>query len=66
MNRMQQMLREVFRTKSEMTMAISGTGSAGMEAAVANMIEPGDSMVVCINGVFGTAWLMSPNAAALK
>jgi alanine-glyoxylate transaminase / serine-glyoxylate transaminase / serine-pyruvate transaminase len=53
MNRMQQMLREVFRTKNEMTMAISGTGSAGMEAAVVNVIEPGDSMVVCINGVFG-------------
>ncbi len=50
---MQQMLREVFRTKNEMTMAISGTGSAGMEAAVVNLIEPGDSMVVCVNGVFG-------------
>jgi alanine-glyoxylate transaminase/serine-glyoxylate transaminase/serine-pyruvate transaminase len=53
MNRMQQMLREIFRTKNEMTMAISGTGSAGMEAAVVNIIEPGDSMIVCINGVFG-------------
>jgi len=53
MNRMQQMLREMFRTKNEMTMAISGTGSAGMEAAVVNVIEPGDSMLVCINGVFG-------------
>ncbi len=36
-----------------MTMAISATGSAGMEATVVNLIEPGDSMVVCINGVFG-------------
>ncbi|HEY2827666.1 MAG TPA: alanine--glyoxylate aminotransferase family protein, partial [Pirellulales bacterium] len=53
MNRMQQMLREMFRTKNEMTMAISGTGSAGMEAAVVNVIEPGDSMLICINGVFG-------------
>src|SRR6516225_8291591 len=53
MNGMQQMLREVLRTKNEMTMAISGTGSAGMEAAVVNIIEPGDSMVVCVNGVFG-------------
>lgn len=53
MNCMQQMLREVFRTKNEMTMAISGTGSAGMEAAVVNIIEPGDPMLVCINGVFG-------------
>src|SRR3954453_6998657 len=53
MNGMQQMLRELLRTKNEMTMAISGTGSAGMEAAVVNVIEPGDSMVVCVNGVFG-------------
>jgi alanine-glyoxylate transaminase/serine-glyoxylate transaminase/serine-pyruvate transaminase len=53
MNGMQQMLRELFRTKNELTMAISGTGSAGMEAAVVNVIEPGDSMVVCVNGVFG-------------
>lgn len=53
MNGMQQMLREVFRTKNEMTMAISGTGSAGMEAAVVNVIEPGDTMIICINGVFG-------------
>ncbi|HZZ30036.1 MAG TPA: alanine--glyoxylate aminotransferase family protein [Pirellulales bacterium] len=53
MNGMQQMLRELFRTKNEMTMAISGTGSAGMEAAVVNVIEPGDSMLVCVNGVFG-------------
>ena len=36
-----------------MTFAISGTGSAGMEATVVNLIEPGDSMVVCVNGVFG-------------
>ena len=36
-----------------MTFAVSGTGSAGMEAAVVNLIEPGDSMVVCVNGVFG-------------
>ena len=36
-----------------MTFAVSGTGSAGMETAVVNLIEPGDSMVVCNNGVFG-------------
>lgn len=53
MNDMQQMLRTVFRTQNPMTMAVSGTGSAGMEAAVVNVIEPGDSMVVCVNGVFG-------------
>jgi alanine-glyoxylate transaminase/serine-glyoxylate transaminase/serine-pyruvate transaminase len=53
MNGMQSMLRDVFRTRNEMTMAISGTGSAGMEAAVVNLVEPGDNMLVCINGVFG-------------
>ena len=50
---MQQMLQTLFRTKNPMTLAISGTGSAGMEAAVVNLIEPGDAMVVCVNGVFG-------------
>jgi alanine-glyoxylate transaminase / serine-glyoxylate transaminase / serine-pyruvate transaminase len=53
MNGMQGMLRDLFRTKNEMTMAISATGSAGMEATVVNLIEPGDSMLVCVNGVFG-------------
>jgi len=53
MDRMQDLLRQLFRTKNEMTMAISATGSAGMETCVVNLIEPGDSMVVCINGVFG-------------
>src|SRR5258708_31099811 len=53
MNAMQRMLRGVLCTKNEMTLAVSGTGSAGMEAAVVNLIEPGDSMLVCVNGVFG-------------
>lgn len=53
MDDMQSMLRSVFRTNNRMTMAISATGSAGMECAVVNVIEPGDSMVVCVNGVFG-------------
>jgi len=53
MDQLQQMLRTVMRTGNEMTLAISGTGSAGMEAAVVNQVEPGDSMLVCVNGVFG-------------
>lgn len=53
MDELQSMLREVFRTQNRMTMAISGTGSAGQEAAVVNMIEPGERVLVCINGVFG-------------
>ncbi|MEX2185989.1 MAG: alanine--glyoxylate aminotransferase family protein [Pirellulales bacterium] len=53
MDGMQQMLRSVFQTKNRMTFAVSATGSAGMEAAVVNVVEPGDSVVVCVNGVFG-------------
>src|SRR6185295_11030019 len=54
MDETRRMLREVFQTKNELTLAASGTGSAGMEAAVVNLIEPGDEMIVCVNGVFGT------------
>src|SRR4029453_9901119 len=46
-------LREVFRTKNEMTLAVSGTGSAGMETVFVNLVEPGDKVLVCVNGVFG-------------
>ncbi len=53
MTEMQGMLRHVFRTTNELTLAVSGTGSAGMETCVVNLIEPGDKMVVCVNGVFG-------------
>ncbi|MFO0911964.1 MAG: alanine--glyoxylate aminotransferase family protein [Pirellulales bacterium] len=53
MNGLQQQLRTVFRTQNPMTFAVSGTGSAGMEAAVVNLVEPGDPVVVCVNGVFG-------------
>lgn len=53
MNAMQDKLRAVFQTKNEMTMAISATGSAGMEATIVNLIEPGDGMIACVNGVFG-------------
>jgi alanine-glyoxylate transaminase / serine-glyoxylate transaminase / serine-pyruvate transaminase len=47
------MLREVFRTKNPLTIPLSGTGTAGMEAAVANLLEPGDSFLVGVNGYFG-------------
>lgn len=48
-----QMLRQVFRTANAMTLAISGTGSAGMETLFANLVEPGDRVLVGVNGVFG-------------
>ena len=53
MNEVQDMLRQVFQTSNELTIAVSGTGSSGMEACVVNLIEPGDGMLVCVNGVFG-------------
>jgi alanine-glyoxylate transaminase / serine-glyoxylate transaminase / serine-pyruvate transaminase len=53
MDEIQQMLRSLFRTQNAFTIAISGTGSAGMEAALVNVIEPGDTVIVGVNGVFG-------------
>ena len=47
------LLQRVFRTANQLTLAVSGTGSAGMEACVANLIEPGDEVIVCVAGVFG-------------
>lgn len=54
MNDIQTLLRHVFQTNNRFTIAISGTGSAGMEASIVNLVEPGDAVVVGINGVFGT------------
>ena len=53
MDEMQGMLRQVFRTENPLTLAVSGTGSAGMEAVIVNLVEPGDNVLVCVNGVFG-------------
>jgi alanine-glyoxylate transaminase/serine-glyoxylate transaminase/serine-pyruvate transaminase len=48
-----ELLRYVFQTGSETTMSLPGTGGAGMEAAIGNLIQPGDSAVICVNGLFG-------------
>jgi alanine-glyoxylate transaminase/serine-glyoxylate transaminase/serine-pyruvate transaminase len=53
MDEVRSRLRSVFQTNHEVTLAVSGTGSAGMECAVANVVEPGDKVLVCVNGVFG-------------
>lgn len=53
MDEIKLMLRQVFMTKNEMTFPVSGTGSAGMEFCFVNLIEPGDDVVVGVNGVFG-------------
>ena len=48
------LLRQVFQTENALTLPISGTGSAGMETCFVNLVEPGDEVVVGVNGVFGT------------
>ena len=53
MEEIKTMLRQVMMTCNELTIPVSATGSAGMEAAVCNLVEPGDRCVVCVNGVFG-------------
>src|SRR5207248_4010890 len=53
MNETQELMRRTFKTTNKLTLPVSGTGSAGMETCVVNLIEPGDSMLVCVNGVFG-------------
>jgi alanine-glyoxylate transaminase/serine-glyoxylate transaminase/serine-pyruvate transaminase len=53
MTQTQQLLRYVFQTANALTLPVSGTGSAGMETCVVNLIEPGDRMLICVNGVFG-------------
>ncbi len=50
MEDVQQLLRYVFQTENEMTIPVSGTGSAAMEAALCNFIEPGDAVLVAVNG----------------
>jgi alanine-glyoxylate transaminase/serine-glyoxylate transaminase/serine-pyruvate transaminase len=47
------LLKQVFRTENQLTLAVPGTGSAGMEACVANLTEPGDDAIVCVAGAFG-------------
>jgi alanine-glyoxylate transaminase/serine-glyoxylate transaminase/serine-pyruvate transaminase len=53
MNETMELLRQTFGTRNALTIPVSATGSAGMEAAFVNVVEPGDEVVVCVNGVFG-------------
>jgi len=53
MDELKELLRYAFQTKNELTFPVSGPGSAGMEMCFVNMVEPGDKVLVCINGVFG-------------
>jgi alanine-glyoxylate transaminase/serine-glyoxylate transaminase/serine-pyruvate transaminase len=53
MNLTKDLLAKTFMTSNDFTIPISGTGSAGMETALVNFIEPGDKVLICINGLFG-------------
>ncbi|MEO7935470.1 MAG: alanine--glyoxylate aminotransferase family protein [Dokdonella sp.] len=53
MDELKELLRYAFETTNALTVPISAPGSAGMEAAFVNLIEPGDKVVICQNGVFG-------------
>ena len=47
------LLRYAFQTENKLTFPVSGPGSVGMETCFVNLVEPGDKVIVCINGVFG-------------
>src|SRR5262245_62991527 len=53
MNETQELLRAAFQTSNRLTFPISGTGMAGMETCMVNLLEPGDRAVVCVTGFFG-------------
>ncbi len=53
MDEIKQLLQYAFQTKNELTMPVSAPGSAGMETCFVNLLEPGDKVIVCQNGVFG-------------
>jgi alanine-glyoxylate transaminase/serine-glyoxylate transaminase/serine-pyruvate transaminase len=53
MEQTKDLLRYAFQTENTLTMPVSAPGSAGMETCFVNMVEPGDKVIVCINGVFG-------------
>jgi len=53
MNHNQDMIRYVWQTENQMCLPVSGTGSAAMEATIANLVEPGDKVLIGVNGYFG-------------
>ncbi len=66
MNQVTAMLRAVFQTQNELTLAVSGTGTAGMEATLFNLIEPGDEVLVAVKGYFGDRMCQMAERAGAK
>src|SRR5439155_10309175 len=65
MNETQEMLRQAFQTRNQLTFPVSATGMAGMETCMVNLLEPGDKVVVCVQGFFGTRmWEVAERAGA--
>lgn len=54
MDEMKSLLQNAFQTKNELTIPVSAPGSAGMETCFVNLVEAGDTVIICQNGVFGT------------
>ena len=53
MEEVKRLLRLTFQTENALTIPLSGPGSVAMETCFVNLVEPGDEVIVCINGVFG-------------
>lgn len=66
MNQVTVMLRVAFQTENELTLAVSGTGTAGMEATLFNLIEPGDEVLVAVKGYFGDRMCQMAERAGAK
>ena len=66
MNEIQGMLRKAFQTQNQLTFPVSGTGMAGMETCLVNLIEPGDKVVVCVKGFFGQRMVEVAGRAGAK
>ena len=62
MEEVKELLRYAFQTANEVTFPVSGPGSVGMETCFVNLVEPGDAVVVCRNGVFGGRMLENVDA----
>jgi len=66
MDEIKLLLRATFRTENDLTFAISAPGSIGMETSVINLVEPGDTIIICVNGVFGGRMVSMAERAGAK